>query len=225
MKVFHGSDVWIEEIELTKGKDYLDFGRGFYVTNIRKHAHARAVNIALASGKKPVVTEFEYYEAHPGNVGMSVKRFHEISEEWVEFVIMNRDRSLAQPTHSFDIVEGPIADDWVTYQIRRYANGDISMDKLIQKLRYREQTHQVCFCTPESLFALEAINDETRFYREDIISMIADNLMADYHLSQSEAAQKFYLSDVYLQLVDTDTGFYTKPWQEIYEMTKKELAL
>jgi hypothetical protein len=48
----------------------------------------RMVNIALASGKKPVVTEFEYYEAHPGNVGMSVKRFHEISEEWVEFVIM-----------------------------------------------------------------------------------------------------------------------------------------
>ncbi|MCL2072327.1 MAG: DUF3990 domain-containing protein [Marinilabiliaceae bacterium] len=35
MRVFHGSDTRIEKIDLTKGKEHPDFGRGFYVTNVR----------------------------------------------------------------------------------------------------------------------------------------------------------------------------------------------
>jgi hypothetical protein len=41
MRVFHGSDTFIERIDLAKGAEYLDFGQGFYVTAIRKHAHKR----------------------------------------------------------------------------------------------------------------------------------------------------------------------------------------
>ena len=44
MKVYHGSDVRIEKIDLTKSGDFKDFGRGFYVTGIRKHAHQRAID-------------------------------------------------------------------------------------------------------------------------------------------------------------------------------------
>jgi len=46
MKVYHGSDIRIEKIDLQKSRDFLDFGKGFYVTLIRKHAHQRALNIA-----------------------------------------------------------------------------------------------------------------------------------------------------------------------------------
>jgi hypothetical protein len=45
------------------------------------------------------------------------------------------------------------------------------MDKLIRKLQYREQTHQICFCTPESLFALETVKDENRHYRQGMFSI------------------------------------------------------
>lgn len=90
MKVYHGGDARIEKIDLTKGREFLDFGRGFYVTGICKHAHRRAIKTALKSGGTPVVTEFEYFENYPGNVEMPVKRFYEVSQEWVEFVIMNR---------------------------------------------------------------------------------------------------------------------------------------
>ena len=35
MIVFHGSYTAVNEIDLTKGRSNLDFGKGFYVTNIR----------------------------------------------------------------------------------------------------------------------------------------------------------------------------------------------
>ncbi len=122
MRVYHGSDVKIEEINLTKCGNFKDFGRGFYVTNIRKHAHARALDIAQANGTYPVVTEFEYIEQYPVTMEMQLKKFESVSPEWVEFIVMNRDRHIIHPAHAYDIVEGPIADDWVTTQIERYLN-------------------------------------------------------------------------------------------------------
>ena len=36
MKVYHGSDTAIEKIDLNRCEVGKDFGRGFYVTNLRK---------------------------------------------------------------------------------------------------------------------------------------------------------------------------------------------
>ena len=223
MRVFHGSDRWIEKIDLAKGKDHTDFGKGFYVTNIRGHAHKRAVTIALAKNTTPIVTEFKYIEAYPINTGLSVLRFDKPSEEWVKFVVMNRDTTIVQPAHAYDIVEGPIANDWVTYQIKRYLNGKIRLENLLKKLTYREQTHQICFCTSEALLALELIEDDTLFDREDLCSLIIENLEADFQLKQSEAARKFYSSKVFAKISDTETKLSEKTWQEIYQMLKIEL--
>jgi hypothetical protein len=65
MKVFHGRDIRIEKIELSKSGAFKDFGRGFYVTDIRKHAHRRAIDVAAENETKPVVTTFNYLEAYP----------------------------------------------------------------------------------------------------------------------------------------------------------------
>jgi hypothetical protein len=46
MKVYHGSDTDIEIIDLAKCKPNKDFGRGFYVTNIRQQAEEMAVRVA-----------------------------------------------------------------------------------------------------------------------------------------------------------------------------------
>jgi hypothetical protein len=223
MRVFHGSDMRIEKIDLAKGKEYPDFGHGFYVTNIRKHAHKRAVDAALANQTTPIVTEFEYNEAYPLNMQLQVKRFSEISEEWIQFVIMNRDRHIVQPSHSYDIVEGPIANDWVTFQIKRYQRNKITIEQLIKALRYREQTHQICFCTPESLWALDIVEDDTRFDREDAHSLMIATLMNEFNLVEAEAAHRLYHSAVFARFSNMETKLYELPWQEIYEMLKKEL--
>jgi len=45
MRVFHGSYMAVSEIDLTKGRSNLDFGRGFYVTN---NLHTKFVYVRLA---------------------------------------------------------------------------------------------------------------------------------------------------------------------------------
>lgn len=47
---------------------------------------------------------------------LKVLTFDDYSEEWVKFILANRDIHHFQPVHDYDIVYGPIADDGVTFQ-------------------------------------------------------------------------------------------------------------
>ncbi|MDR0506182.1 MAG: DUF3990 domain-containing protein [Dysgonamonadaceae bacterium] len=223
MRVFHGSDVRIEKIDLTKGGEFKDFGRGFYVTNIRKHAHQRAIDIAALHGTKPVVTEFEFMEAYPVTMRMAMKSFDTVSEEWVQFVILNRNRTVNHPAHAYQIVEGPIANDWVTTQIDRYRKGKITLTELVDRLQYREPTHQICFCTVESLMALELVEDTALFDIEDISNKIIESLISEYEIKESEALHYLYNSNIYTELTNPDTGIYTHSWEDIYHLLLEEI--
>ena len=225
MKVYHGSDTRIEKIDLQKSRDYLDFGRGFYVTLIRKHAHQRALDMAERNKTNPIVTVFDYHEFYPERHGMNVKKFSAVSTEWVDFIVMNRDEDIKQPAHNHDIVEGPIADDWVTSQIKNYQKGKLTLEQLLKRIEHRELTHQICFCTQESLFTLEQIGYDDIYNTEEITNAVVEALMLDYNMNEKTAMDKFYLTGLYAYLADRDTELHTKPWTEIYEMLKQELKL
>lgn len=62
MKLYHGSNVVIEEIDLAKCKPYKDFGQGFYLTEIKEQAFEMAKRTAKIYGGNPVVNEFEFDE-------------------------------------------------------------------------------------------------------------------------------------------------------------------
>jgi len=225
MQVFHGSDVKIEKIDLAKCEYFRDFGRGFYVTNIREHAYLRAMNIANRyNSGKPVVTEFKYAETYPITVGMNIRKFENVSREWVEFIMLNRNRNISHPAHAFDIVEGPIANDRMVIQIRLYEQGKISIEKLIEKLTFREPTHQICFCTLASLYALELVEDEEfRSIIDDMTGTILEAAVTDFEMHESDAIKFFYSSKSYEKLSYEETLLWKKPWQEVYEMFKIEM--
>ena len=66
--------------------------------------------------------------------------------------------SHTHPAHTYDIVIGPIADDGVTYQLRRYSMGDISMSRLIEELKYANGlTIQYYFGTEHALSYLKKL--------------------------------------------------------------------
>jgi hypothetical protein len=225
MQVFHGSDIRIENIDLSKSEYFKDFGRGFYVTNIREQAYLRALDVAKRhNSNKPVVTEYNYMEAYPITVGMKVKKFEDVSKEWVEFIILNRNRQISHPAHTFDIVEGPIANDKMVVQIRLYEQGKIPIDKLIEKLTYRDPTHQICFCTLASLYALELIEDKNLLFTiDEIINNILERTIIDFDLSESEALKLLYFSKFYKNLTDSDSLLWKNKWQINYEIFKKEI--
>ena len=52
MKLYHGSYTAVEQPETTKGREKVDFGQGFYLTNIQFQAEKWSKVIAIRKGLK-----------------------------------------------------------------------------------------------------------------------------------------------------------------------------
>ena len=102
--------------------------------------------------------KFEFDEDEAERKGLHVKIFLDYSEEWAEFVVMNRKNNSETPAHSYDIVIGPIADDTVGVQIRRYIMGYMSASTLVEELKFRgDHATQYFFGTPQAVELLTLV--------------------------------------------------------------------
>lgn len=136
IRLYHGSNVAIENIDLSRSKRGKDFGQGFYLNANRDQAMAMAIRTTkLFCEGQPVLSCFEFDDTVAEERGLKVKRFPDYSEEWAEFVVMNRKNNTDTPAHPYDIVIGPIADDTVGVQIRRYIMGYMSAETLVEDLK------------------------------------------------------------------------------------------
>ena len=226
MLVYHGSYTKIDSIDLSKCRPNLDFGQGFYVTKIRRHAEEWAIRRGKRAKTKGFVTEFHFVEGLFAEKICKIKRFEGYTEEWLDFVVMNRNQELAATAHDYDIVEGPVANDDIVNRMNDYLNNKISKTDFLHELTWHEETHQICFCTVASLQTLRfADNSENEFLLEitHIGRPIIEALMLDRNIDERLATDLFYGSKTFTHLADNRTGLYKKTWQEIYEMFKKEL--
>jgi hypothetical protein len=224
MRVYHGSDIYIHEIDLQKCKPRKDFGRGFYVTNIRSHAEDMAKRVTRWSKKQVVVTEFEFDEYAWEDTDLKVLRFDRYDEKWLDFVVTNR-AGKNDNLHDYDIIEGPVADDKIARRATKYLKGTISKDDFLSDLIHSEPTHQICFCTFSSLQMLKLIDDTTTDKIEDISEAVVEALVVNEGMPTVEACDKYYSSDTYKNLEDTTSGLYLKTWQEIYDLLTQELNI
>lgn len=146
MKLYHGSNIAIEQIDFARCKPYKDFGQGFYLTEIKKQAMQMARRTATIYGGEPVVTAFEFDEAAAAADDMlAMKRFAKPNEEWVLFVKANRSREGKHPVHDYDIVIGPVADDTIATLFRNFDDGIIDLPMLVAGLRYKKISSQYFF--------------------------------------------------------------------------------
>lgn len=159
MILYHGSNVKIEVPNLEKSKPYKDFGRGFYLSADKNQAlrMAEQKTLQLLIGE-PIVSEFEFDETLLQSNELKVKIFEDYSVEWANFILQNRDVHNQHPIHEYDIVYGPIADDGVTFQLRRYQSGTISIEELVKELKYAKGiTFQYFFGTTLALEKLKRL--------------------------------------------------------------------
>jgi hypothetical protein len=103
-------------------------------------------------------------------------------------------------------------------------NGNITKEQFLNDL-VRNPSHQMCFCTVQSLQALSLSKGKIDSVIYHIDSDILQTLMTNYEISELEATDKYYTSQIYSQLADETTELYKKSWQEIYQMLKQELNL
>ena len=222
--VYHGSYEKIHEINLSFCHKGRDFGRGFYVTNIRSQAEYWAARKGKWRNTPGEVTEFGLHEELIQILKLKVLRFEGYTEEWLDFVVLNRDNSSEQQAHDYDIVEGPVADDEVATRISDYIRGNITKQQFLTELTYKTPTHQICFCTEHSLSVLITQRDKIDGIFAKTDDAIVNALMIDYEMNEAEAIDAYYTSKTYTQLANESTELYKKSWQEIYGMLKIELS-
>ena len=225
MKLYHGSYTEVREIDLSKCLPNKDFGQGFYVTKYLEHAEDWATKMANKYKKaEGFVTEFDYTESDFARRICKIKHFDDYNDEWLDFVVMNRDETLPQPVHDFDIVEGPVADDKIQRRLKRFLAGKITREDFMTDLSKHSPTHQICFCTVASLQLLKhSPSNEINLDIIDINEKLIEQIVLDNQINETQAADIFYNSDTFTQLADNTAELYLKPWQELYEILKKEI--
>jgi hypothetical protein len=142
--LYHGTTFDFTDIDVTQGKPFKDFGRGFYLTQVFDHARNLALrNRSLEErrnseiGVKSHVATYVYiYEFDIQRADtLNVKRFESADREWLKFIILNRTNR--ERKHNYDLVIGPTANDDTRASIRTVtnaANGAILNDTALDLL-------------------------------------------------------------------------------------------
>ncbi len=158
MILYHGSNVDIESIDLSRSSVGKDFGCGFYLTANKQQAERMGNRRVRLYGGEMVVSSFEFDEKAAREASMRIKDFESYSKEWADFVLANRKNDTRTQIHDFDIVHGPIANDDVGYQIRRLLAGIITIETFLEELKYKEGiTYQYFFATERSVQFLKKL--------------------------------------------------------------------
>jgi hypothetical protein len=159
MILYHGSNIDIKEIDLAKSRPYKDFGRGFYLSADKNQVLRMAEQrTSILLEGEPTINLYEFDEKLLEDSSLRVLNFGEYNTEWARFVLKNRDINTKQPCHHYDIVYGPIADDGVTFQLRQYKAGMISLEQLVNELKFSHGiTFQYFFGTELAISKLKKI--------------------------------------------------------------------
>lgn len=156
MILYHGTNMEFSRIDLNKCRPNKDFGRGFYLTHIRKQAEEMAIRRCEFTGwGSPIVQRYEFDESLLVNRSLKVKIFNGVSVEWALFVLQNRNIKGKQ--HDYDIVVGPVADDGVVLQINLYVQHIITIEQLVEGLTYKKLNGQYYFGTELAISKLKRL--------------------------------------------------------------------
>lgn len=157
MILYHGSNTEIDRIDLGRCRPYKDFGKGFYLTDIKEQAQRMAARTTRMFKGIPTLTLFEFDLQEVRASGLKIKTFDKPDKEWARFVMTNRDIETAQPCHDYDIVIGPVADDTIARMLRLYTEKFISEEQLLRELTFSKVTSQYFFHSEAAIKMLKRL--------------------------------------------------------------------
>lgn len=121
IKLYHGSNIAIDRIDLTIGRKGKDFGQGFYLSPDLKQAQRMAqIAVEREGFGSPTVTTFLFDDSHLTDGSVRFKRFDAYTTDWARFIVANRQNRTSTPVHDFDIVYGPISISLVPNVLSNY---------------------------------------------------------------------------------------------------------
>lgn len=139
--VYHGATQIVDKPLCSIGRKNLDFGQGFYVTDIRSQAVSWAQNIAIKRGETPIIN---VYNLNKDEIlsNFKVKIFKSYDAEWLDFIVANRTGMNAAV--GIDYVEGGVANDRIIDTINLYISGLMDYDVALKRLAEHQPNNQIC---------------------------------------------------------------------------------
>lgn len=133
IRLYHGTNMLFDAPDLTLCQPYKDFGRGFYLTPdlavARRMAERSVARSLLQGGPQYVLT---------CSAGRCTAYFRTQAADH------NRD-------NRYDLVIGPIADDRMGVLFRRFEAGLVTVENLIEELKFKKVALQYSFHTTKGL--------------------------------------------------------------------------
>lgn len=139
MILYHGTTEVIKHPDISFSKDYLDFGKGFYLTTFQEQAEKWAMRKALRKQRSAVVNVYELCGCLER---YKVLRFEKENEKWLDFVCACRRGERVY--EKYDIIIGAVANDDVFKTVDLYFRGVWDRQKTLSELRYYKMNDQVC---------------------------------------------------------------------------------
>ena len=148
MILYHGSKERVEYPEIRKARFNKDFYFEFYCTQLPEQAKRWSTRY----GVQGYLNKYEYTP----NPDLNCLVFKEMTEEWLDFIVDCR-RGIA---HTYDIVEGPMADDTIYNFVQNFIDEKISRGAFWELAKFNHPTHQISFHTISALDTLKYIGSE-----------------------------------------------------------------
>ncbi|MDE7154080.1 MAG: DUF3990 domain-containing protein [Muribaculaceae bacterium] len=144
MKLYHSSNVSIERPDTDHSRNFLDFGKGFYLTSL----HEQAEKYAQRFIRRKQNAWINIYEFIFDPSDWKLIEFDSYDKKWLDFISKCR---AGEDDSDFDIVIGGIANDKVIHTLDRYFEGELSEDETLGLLKYEKPNNQYCIRSQQML--------------------------------------------------------------------------
>lgn len=146
MIVYHGSTSIIKQPIAAAGRPRLDFGRGFYVTDIKSQADSWAERMQRIREEQGVVNVYEM-DIERVKSAFRYYRFEFYDNDWLQFIVSNR-MGIESANH-YDVIEGGVANDRVIDTVEAYMANMMPLEIALRELAKHQPNNQLCISSQE----------------------------------------------------------------------------
>ena len=141
MRVYHGSIMEVALPLASLGRSNLDFGQGFYITDIRSQAERWAKRMGTRKLSTPIISVYDF-DITKARESYRYLKFEAYNRDWIDFIVANRKGK--ELWRSYDVVEGGVANDNVIDTVEDYMNGRMSAEAALVELSKHQPNNQIC---------------------------------------------------------------------------------
>ena len=141
MKVYHGGTQRIERPLVHLGRSGLDFGQGFYVTDIRQQAEDWADRMSRIRLEQAVVNVYDL-DMERVVREFAFHQFEAYDEAWLRFIVDNRNGTYSG--QQYDVVEGGVANDRVIDTVEAFMANLMPLEMALKYLSQHQPNNQLC---------------------------------------------------------------------------------